>query len=296
MSLRGIDTHNDACASLAVLSTPSSVQEYKVTPGLADAAHECLLRALTPAPASAALITAPSPLAGSHALARGNAIHTLLKIDMRRRLAGQPPLDADELIVRGTPRTPWRDDPSYSELARDCIVGMRAYLEEEELEVLRAEEFVRTRPRPLRGDPRIKIVLSGRFDLVCRRSDGRMVLPDMKTGSRLPSDIELAARPSTTVYTLLAHELRRHDEAIRERTTADVEVVQILSHLAAYASARLTEVDVDAGRAWLRTCVKEMAEGVRTATPGEWCAYCSLFANGACPAWAARHRGSQSNF
>jgi len=264
---------------------PLPVRSHKMTPRLADAAQECLLRAMT-----------PSNSEGSLALAWGNAIHTLLKIDMRRQLAGQAPLAPDDLIVCGTPRAPWRDDSDYLKLAHACIIGMRAYLDEEELEVLRAEEFVRTRPRLVTGTTDVAVVLSGRLDLVCRRPDGRLVLPDMKTGSRIPSDLELAALPSTIIYTLLGEELRRQDAAIRERTTDSIEIVHILPHLAAYSSARLTPDELDAGRADVRALVTAIDTGEYIATTGEWCAYCPLYATGDCPAWTKRQGGSGGEF
>jgi len=264
---------------------PFPVREHKMTPRLADAAQECLLRAMTPNDSN-----------GSQALAWGNAIHTLLKIDMRRQLGGQAPLAPDDLIVRGTPRAPWRDDSDYLKLAHACIIGMRAYLDEEELEVLRAEEFVRTRPRLVTGTPDVAVVLSGRFDLVCRRSDGGLVLPDMKTGNRLPSDMELAALPSTTVYTLLGEELRRQDAAIRERTTNSIEIVHILPHLAACSLARLTPDELDAGRAAVRAVVTAIDREEYMATAGEWCAYCPIYAANNCPAWAIRQGGGSKDF
>ena len=264
---------------------PFPVREHKMTPRLADAAQECLLRAMTPSDSN-----------GSQALAWGNAIHTLLKIDMRRQLGGQAPLAPDDLIVRGTPRAPWRDDSDYLKLAHACIIGMRAYLDEEELEVLRAEEFVRTRPRLVTGTPDVAVVLSGRFDLVCRRSDGGLVLPDMKTGSRIPSDMELAALPSTTIYTLLGEELRRQDAAIRERTTDSIEIVHILPHLAACSSAQLTPAELAAGQATIRASIIAMDAGEHTATPGEWCAHCPIYAANSCPTWTMRQGGGNENF
>jgi hypothetical protein len=266
-------------------TAPSPVREHKLTPRLADAAQDCLLRAVTPCDSE-----------GSQALAWGTAIHNLLKIDTRRRLAGQAPLPPDDLIVRGTPRAPLWDAPGYLKLAHACVVGMRAYLAEEELEVLRAEEFVRTRPRPVLGAHGVVVVLSGRFDLVCRRPDGRLVLPDMKTGTRIPSDLELAVLPSTTLYTLLGQELRRQDAAIRKRTTDDIEIVQVLPHLAAYSSTRLTPAELAAGQASLRELVTAIDMGEYTATPGEWCAYCPVYATGDCPAWVARQGGGRQEF
>ncbi len=264
---------------------PLAARAHKMTPRLADAAQECLLRAIT-----------PSNSEGSQALAWGNAIHTLLKIDMRRQLAGQAPLAPDDLIVRGTPRAPWRDDPDYFKLAHACIIGMRAYLDEEELEVLRAEEFVRTRPRRVTGTTDVAVVLSGRFDLVCRRPDGRLVLPDMKTGNRLPSDMELAALPSTTIYTLLGEELRRQDAAIRERTTDSIEIVHILPHLAACSSVALRPDELDAGRDAVRAAVIAIDREEYTAIRGEWCAHCPIYAANTCPAWTMRQGGGSENF
>lgn len=264
-----------------MVAAPSD-RTYKVTARLADA--PCLLRARTRDDGSS-----------SPALIRGTAVHTLLKIDGRRQILGQPPLNPDRLIQQMSPAA-LRDDPDYMNLASGCIIGMRAFMEAQGLVPLRVEEFVATRPRPLQGQPDVAVILSGRIDAVYRCPDGHLVALDVKTGKSLPGQLDLIALPSTTLYTLLARELRRTEPAIRDVTTDEIEVVQILPHTVGpeVVAAQLMPEDIAAGCTRIRQRVLDLDAAVYPPTRGEWCAYCPLYSK--CPAWNARHSDSAPFF
>lgn len=251
---------------------PSTLRRHKVTPKLADA-WRCPLKAMT-----------PEDQRWSPALARGNAIHNLLKLDGLRQIRGHELLDPLRMALRGTPHGLMREDEEYLDLAAAAIAGMRRFLSEQELDLLCVEEFVNSGDRPLSGMTDVVVVLSGRVDAVCRRrSTGTLVLVDAKTGKSLPSEIELVERPSSFIYHYLGACLRRRHPEIGRTTSNDVEIVQVLPHTGEWTLARLDDTAIAAGRAFVREMALAMERGELVAVRGEWCAYCPLGQSGACP-------------
>src|ERR687886_351366 len=88
--------------AMAVVLPAPTIRRYTITPRLADAWAQCPLQSMT-----------PTDNVGSQALAWGSAIHTLLKLDGRRHLAGQCLLEPEDLVLRGTPNPLWRQDESF---------------------------------------------------------------------------------------------------------------------------------------------------------------------------------------
>ena len=258
---------------MAVVLPAPTVRRHKITPRLADAWAQCPLRAMTPSDSS-----------GSQVLAWGSAIHTLLKLDGRRQLGGHCLLEPEELVLRGTPNTSWRQDEAFMSLATSCIAGMRTFLAEQDLKLLRVEEFVRSGDIPITGVPGVAVVLSGRIDAVCRGPGGRLVILDAKTGSRLPTQLELSELPSTWIYTYLGSRLRSQQPAIAELCMRDIEVLQVLPHRGEWVAEQLTPKAIAAGRMFMRQMVLDLDQQAYAATPGEHCAYCPIGLAGECPA------------
>src|SRR5579875_3478415 len=107
----------------------TTVRRHKVTPRIADLWAQCPLKAIT-----------PDDRAWSVALAHGNAVHTLLKLDGLRQIRVQEMLDPAEMVLRGTPQGPLRESEDYLKLAVNAVAGMRHFLEQQELELLCVEE------------------------------------------------------------------------------------------------------------------------------------------------------------
>jgi hypothetical protein len=240
-------------------------RDYTVTPSGVDAWRQCPLRAAL----------APKGEM-SEALRRGQAIHDALRFDGRRTLAHQPRLAPEEVVLHICTDTTLLDSPDFLDHAVACVIGVRNFLEERRLTLVRAEQYVRSAYRDIGGAPGLRVRLSGRIDAVACTASGGMALIDFKTGRSIPSSPDLAALPSSFVYSYLGRCLRDQDRNVGTVCGSEIEILQVLPHLNQSTSACLPQEAMQTGALVVRQMVMDRDRGYYPAMPGEHCAYCAV--------------------
>jgi CRISPR/Cas system-associated exonuclease Cas4 (RecB family) len=224
----------------------------------------------------------------NRSLIMGQWIHEIIRADNMARIGGQE-VSIEQLIVRNAPPGALvgsTDDEEWAVgVATDSLRGYRAFLDAQGVEtVLDAERYVRTPTRPVAGVPGCSIVLSGRFDATAARQDRSIACIDVKTG-RIPAQAHLAEAPSTYIY----HHLTQYAyDADR------IDIIQVNPLTGQWAGVRLTEGQIEAGKAFCRAMAAAIKDGLYAPNPGEYCAYCALAPR--CPAHQARTPGWDTAF
>ncbi len=180
----------------------------------------------------------------------------------------------DALILEGCPRSTHTDDEDFIRLARESVIGYRHFLAVNELRVLRAEEYIRTVPRPLAGAPHLGVWFSARIDALCIRSDGLLVAIEIKTGNAVEPPGILATLPSVFIYHHVA------DWAFSP--AHGLEVVRLLPHRGESTHVRIGESEISTGRAFVREMVIALDARAFAPRTGPKCAYCQCVDT--CPA------------
>jgi len=238
----------------------AALDQYRVTPTMADNFDAC--------PRSAAL--AP-PFVSTPETERGQRLHQALYRSIALMQAHRPTSDEAAMIAAGI-----AVDSEEADDAQAMLTWVRNYLQDANLTVIGAEAPLETPPRPVLGAEGVRVHLAGRVDLVARA--GRTLhLLDLKTGQRMLSDAQLAVRPSSAVYTLLAR-----------CTWPDADriiVAHLYSATRTVASTELTTPQIEAGRVMVRYVVGLLAErrAAQVTVPGEQCGWCPVRPD--CPAW-----------
>jgi RecB family exonuclease len=166
-------------------------------------------------------------------------------------------------------------DPQFLSLAIACVDGARQFMRERGLVALQPERYIRSSFREVSGHPGLLLRFSGKIDLVAHNPRGGLTVLDYKTGRAIPNALDLAALPSSFIYTYLARCLRSQDPRVAA-CGGEIEIVQLLPHMAESSSAVLTAEEILAGRNVLREMAVAMAEERTVPMPGEHCAYCPI--------------------
>jgi hypothetical protein len=134
-----------------------------------------------------------------------------------------------------------------------------------------AELDVTTTADQLPGQPGIWVYLTGRIDFLGVTQDGTLAVVDYKTGPRLLTSEEIAARLSSMIHVLLAlHHLRR----VTSTTVEAVEVGRLYLRAGVYTSRILSLGDIRAGRERLAGMALAVASGQFPLSPGSHCKGC----------------------
>jgi len=241
-------------------SSTAAPYQYRVTPTMADNYDAC--------PRSAAL--AP-PFVSTPETERGQRLHQALYRSIALMQAHRPTSDEAVMSAAGI-----AVDSEEADEAQVMLTWVRGYLQEANLTVIGAEAPLETPPRPVLGAEGLRVQLVGRVDLVARA--GRTLhLLDLKTGQRMLSDAQLAVRPSSAVYTLLAR--------CTWPDTDRIMVTHLYSATRTVASTELTTPQIEAGRVTVRYVVGLFAErsAAQVTVPGEHCSWCPVRPD--CPTW-----------
>jgi hypothetical protein len=225
--------------------------------------------------------------ATNRALQMGQWIHEVIHYDNLARMDGREP-PADEVVAHRPPPAPLvggNDEDRALDIAAGHLRGYRAFLEAQGVEtILDAERYVRTPTRPVAGVERCAIVLAGRFDVIAARGDGSVACIDVKTGN-VPTRTRLAESPGTFIY----HHLTDYTYGARA-----IDIVQINPLTKEWADVRLDERQIEAGKDFCRRMAATIKERSYTASPGDYCAYCTLAPR--CPAHQTGRDGWNTAF
>ncbi len=219
----------------------------------------------------------------------GQWVHELTHDYNRACIEGREPV-VDDIIARTAPPALFMDagddERWIIDIGSASLCGYQAFLEAQEFSIIRdAERYVRTPTRPVAGVAGCSIVLSGRVDVIAMREDRSIACIDVKTGM-VPTRTQLAEAPGSFIYHHLTQYVYDADE---------MDIVQVNPITGEWASARLTQAQLEAGKGFCRAMAAAIKEQSYPPRPSDMCAYCPL-AERLCPAHHVNRAGWDTAF
>jgi len=219
----------------------------------------------------------------------GQWVHELTHDYNRARIEGREPV-VDDIIARTAPPALFMDAGDDEQWIIDIgcasLRGYRTFLDAQEFSIIiDAERYVRTPTRPVAGIAGCSIVFSGRVDVIAMRDDRSIACIDVKTGM-VPTPTQLAEAPGSFIYHHLTQYIYGADE---------VDIVQVNPITGQWASARLTQAQLEAGKDFCRAMAAAIKEQSYPPRPSDMCAYCAL-AERLCPAHHIHRAGWDTAF
>ncbi len=237
------------------------------------------------------------PTPSSPALKRGTDTHRILALYNRAYMQDGAQPDPDTFL-----RDLWHGHVASSPEAdalRDYIdASIRGYAHYCALWGLRpvaVEQTITLPARPLATNTAITLTLNGRIDAILHATHNSPLLPegayfacDFKA-SAVALTQEMRAAPSTTIYLLLAAYWMK-------RPATDLTVGQFSPRFEEDVRVGFDEVELEAGRAHLRTIAEGMAQSKWGPRVCALCDHCDVQRQGRCPLQCAREVDTNDQF